>query len=122
MKLFDELTRDNFELYAARYYDNPSCINADDFYEDIARFKYIIRLLRKYRDSGVLQERLILNHVICLYNVFETSAANRMMFYRVEPVLWPQIKTFLVYLNYIPENKYHDIGIDIKIAKRLQDL
>ena len=122
MKLFDELTRDNFELYAARYYDNPSCINADDFYEDIARFKYIIRLLRKYRESGVLQERLILNHVICLYNVFETSAANRMMFYRVEPVLWPQIKTFLVYLNYIPENKYQDIGIDIKIAKRLQDL
>lgn len=122
MKLFDELNRDNFELYAARHYDNPSCIDAEDFYEDIARFKYIIRLLRKYRDSGILQERLILNHVICLYNVFETSAATRMMFYRIEPELWPQIKTFLIYLNYLPENKYRDIGIDVKIAKRLQDL
>ena len=122
MKLFDELNRDNFELYAAKYYDNPSCIEADDFYEDLARFKYIIRLLRKYRDTGILQERLILNHVICIYNVFETSAANKMMFYRIETGLWPQIKTFLVYLNYIPENQYKDISIDIKIAKRLQDL
>ena len=122
MKLFDELNRENFELYAAKYYDNPSCIETDDFYEDLARFKYIIRLLRKYRDAGVLQERLILNHVICIYNVFETSAANKMMFYRIEPNLWPQIKTFLLYLNYIPETQYQDIGIDLKITKRLQDL
>ena len=122
MKLFDELNRDNFELYAAKHYDNPSCIDTDDFYEDLARFKYIIRLLRKYRDAGVLQERLILNHVICIYNVFDNDAANKMMFYRIEPALWPQIKTFLIYLNYIPDNQYQDIGIDLKIAKRLQDL
>lgn len=122
MKLFDELNRDNFELFAAKHYDNPCCIDAQEFYEDIARFKYIIRLLRKYRDTGNLQERLILNHVICIYNVFETKAATRMMFYRIEPELWPQIKTFLIYLNYLPESNYQDIGIDVKIAKRLQDL
>ena len=122
MKLFDELNRENFELFAARYYDNPCCVEPDDFYEDLARFKYIIRLLRKYRDSGIIQERLILNHVICLYNVFDTNAANKMMFFRIERDLWPQIKTFLLYLNYIPETQYKDIGIDAKIAKRLQDL
>ena len=122
MKLFDELNRENFELFAAKHYDNPCCLTADEFYDDIAKFKYIIRLLRKYRDTGNLQERLILNHVICLYNVFDNDACTRMMFYRIEPDLWPQIKTFLIYLNYLPENKYQDVGIDIKIAKRLQDL
>lgn len=122
MKLFSELNRDNFELFAAKYYENPSCLDTNDFYEDLARFKYIIRLLRKYRDTGVLQERLLLNHIICIYNVFEAKAATRMMFYRIESDLWPQIKTFLIYLNHIPNNQYQDIGIDIKIAKRLQDL
>ena len=122
MKLFDELNRENFELFAAKHYDNPCCLTAEEFYEDLARFKYIIRLLRKYRDAGVLQERLILNHVICIYNVFKNEAATKMMFYRIESDLWPQIKTFLLYLNYLPENKYQDISIDIKIAKRLQDL
>jgi hypothetical protein len=122
MKLFDELNRENFELFAAKHYDNPCCLTAEEFYEDLARFKYIIRLLRKYRDAGVLQERLILNHVICIYNVFKNEAATTMMFYRIESDLWPQIKTFLLYLNYLPENKYQDIGIDIKIAKRLQDI
>jgi hypothetical protein len=90
MKLFDELNRENFELFAAKHYDNPCCLTAEEFYEDLARFKYIIRLLRKYRDAGVLQERLILNHVICIYNVFENSACTRMMFYRIETDLWPQ--------------------------------
>ena len=122
MKLFDELNRDNFELFAAKYYDNPSCVDEEDFYSDLARFKYIIRLLRKYRETGILQERLILNHVICIYNVFEINAATRMMFYRIETDLWPQIKTFLLYLNYLSETQHRDVGIDVKIAKRLQDL
>ena len=120
MKLFDDLNNDNFEPYAARYYDNPSCLDVQDFYDDLARFKYIIRLLRKYRETGIIQERLVLNHIISIYNVFNIYAANRMMFYRIEPGLWPQIKTFLVYLNYIPETQYQDITIDVKIAKKLQ--
>jgi len=120
MKLFDDLNNDNFELYAARYYDNPSCLDVQDFYDDLARFKYIIRLLRKYRETGIIQERLVLNHIISIYNVFNIYAANRMMFYRIEPGLWPQIKTFLVYLNYIPETQYQDVTIDVKIAKKLQ--
>ena len=69
MKLFSELNNENFELYAANNYRNSSCISAEEFYEDLARFKYVLRLLRKYRDSGIIQERLVLNHIIVIYNV-----------------------------------------------------
>ena len=120
MKLFDDVNNYNFDLYASKYYDNPCCLDVQDFYDDLAKFKYIVRLLRKYRDTGVIQERLLLNHIISIYNVFDMYAANRMMFYRIEPSLWPQLKTFLVYLNYVPENMYQDISIDVKIAKKLQ--
>ena len=122
MKLFDELNNDNFELYAAKHYRNSACLDVQEFYDDIARFKYIVRLLRKYRDSGKLQERLILNHIITIYNVFEIAAANRMIFYRIDINLWPALKTFLLYLNYLPENVYQNINIDLNIAKKLKDL
>lgn len=122
MKLFDELNNDNFELYAAKHYRNSACIDVQEFYDDIARFKYVVRLLRKYRDSGKLQERLILNHIITIYNVFEIAAANRMIFHRVDINLWPALKTFLLYLNYLPENVYQNINIDLNIAKKLKDL
>ncbi|MGA1151127.1 MAG: hypothetical protein ACO3UL_08585 [Flavobacteriaceae bacterium] len=122
MKLFDDLNNKNFELYAAKYYKNPSCLSVEEFYEDLARFKYIVRLLRKYRDTGVLQERLILNHIIAIYNVFEIHAANRMMFYRIDVDLWAALKTFLTYLNYLPVNQYQNINIDLVIAKRLKEI
>ena len=123
MKLFSELNNENFELYAANNYCNSSCISAEEFYEDLARFKYVLRLLRKYRDSGIIQERLVLNHIIVIYNVFEISAAHRMLFYRLEPELWPSVKPFLMYLNYLAEpNNYSDITIDLNIVKKLQTI
>jgi len=122
MKLFDDLNNKNFELYAAKYYDNPSCLTEEDFYEDLSRFKYIIRLLRKYRDSGIIQERLILNHIISIYNVFEMKAATRMMFYRIDTELWPPLKTFLIYLNYITPNQYNNVKADLNVAKKLKNL
>jgi hypothetical protein len=122
MKLFDELNSENFELFAAKYYENPSCIDAEDFYDDIAKFKYIIRLLRRYRDSGKIQERLVLNHIITIYNVFQLQAATRMLFYRIDEDLWPVLKTFLVFLNYIPQTQYKDINVDLNIAKILNKI
>ena len=122
MKLFSELNNDNFDLYAAKHYRNHQCITADEFYDDIAKFKYVVRLLRRYRDTGRIQERLLLNHIITIYNVFDISAANRMIFHRVDVNLWPALKTFLVYLNYIPENTYQNINIDLAIATKLKDL
>ncbi len=121
MKLFDELNNDNFELYAVRHYRNTACLSKEEFYEDLARFKYVLRLLRKYRENGIIQERLLLNHLIIIYNVFDISAANRMLFYRIETDLWSALKPFLIYLNYLPENSEYDhITIDLHISKKLQ--
>ncbi len=122
MKLFNELNNANFELYAAKYYNNPQCLSADEFYDDIARFKYVVRLLRRYRDTGKIQERLVLNHLISIYNVFKIPAANRMMFHKVDIDLWPALKTFLVYLNYLPLDLHKNINIDLRIAKKLKEL
>ncbi|HCY82172.1 MAG TPA: hypothetical protein DHV22_11490 [Xanthomarina gelatinilytica] len=122
MKLFNELNNANFELYAAKHYVNHQCLSPEEFYEDLARFKYVVRLLRRYRESGNIQERLLLNHIITIYNVFEIPAANRMMFHRVDIDLWPALKTFLVYLNFLPENLHRNINIDLYIAKKLKDL
>ena len=122
MKLFDELNNANFDLYAAKHYRNPQCLYAQDFYDDVAKFKYVVRLLRRYRDTGKIQERLLLNHIITIYNVFDIAAANRMIFHRVDIDLWPALKTFLVYLNYLPENLHKNINIDLSIATKLKDL
>ena len=93
-----------------------------DFHEDLARFKYIMRLLRRYRETGLIQERLVLNHIISIYNVFDMKAATRMMFYRIDDELWPALKTFLIYLNYLPTSQYKNITIDINIANKLKNL
>lgn len=122
MKLFDDLNNKNFELYAAKYYDNPCCLSVEDFHEDLARFKYIVRLLRRYRETGISQERLILNHIISIYNVFDIEAATRMMFYRIDAELWSTLKTFLIYLNYLPTSQYKNITVDINIANKLKNL
>ena len=122
MKLFDELTEKNFEAYAVRHYNNPQCLSIDEFYEDMAKFKYVKRLLRKYRECGDIRERLVLNHLIAIYNVFSIAAANHMMFYRIEKDLWGTLKPFLVFLNYLPDGMMQGIESDMKIAKRLQDI
>ena len=77
LKVFDQLTEKNFEAYAVRHYNNPQCLSIDEFYEDLARFKYVKRLLRKYLETGDIKERLVLNHLIAIYNVFSIQAADR---------------------------------------------
>jgi hypothetical protein len=122
MRVFDTIDEDNFPLYAAKNYNNPQCLDVEEFYDDLARFKYIKRLLRKYRTSGELQERLVLNHLIILYNVFGIEAANRMLFYKLEAELWPAIKTFLVFLNYLPEHEKVEIPLDPNITNILRKI
>ena len=120
--LFDELTEDNFVLYASRHYDNPQCLSVEEFYHDIQRFKYLKRLFRRYTQNGDLQERLILNHMVVLYNVFGVRAANRMMFFKMEEEYLPVVKTFLVYLNYLPEDQSVEIPLDSYIVDVLRNL
>lgn len=97
------LTEDNYTFYAMKAYCNPQCKSLDEFHEDLNRTKYLKRLFRRYQTTGNLRERLILNHIIIFYNVFGVEPATRLLFFKIEEELHPLLKTFLVYLNYCPE-------------------
>lgn len=99
---FDELNEDNYILFAIKYYDNPQAITKEDFYDDLNRFKYIKKLLRRYLKSGELKTTLLINHFIIVLDVFN-DAAIPLLFFKLERELWPSLKTFLLYLNRIPE-------------------
>lgn len=120
------LTEETFLLYAAQHYNNPSCRSLKEFESDLKRFKYIKRLLKRYKKTGLLSERLILNHLILLHNVFN-DAVIPMLFLKFEEEYWSYIKTFLVFLNYLPEsyqiNKQvmsTDISLDVNIINKLR--
>lgn len=109
---FEKLTNKNFLLFAAKNYINEQCMTTEEFQEDLQKFKYIKRLFNRYEVAGELSERLILNHLIVIYNVFGIPAANHIMFYKIEEKNWPLLKTFLVYLNYLPEDQYVEVPLD----------
>ena len=122
MKSFDKLTTKNFLLFAAKNYNNEQCMTTEEFQEDLQKFKYIKRLFNRYEVAGELSERLILNHLIVIYNVFGIQAANHIMFYKIEEKNWPLLKTFLVYLNYLPEDQYVEIPLDLHVIGVLRKI
>ena len=99
---FDDLNEKNFLLYAMQHYENPQCVEVEEFNDDLKKIKYIKRLLNQYSIEGVLKERLLLNHIIVFYNVFSVEAATRILFYKLEEQFWSMLKTFLFYLNFLP--------------------
>jgi hypothetical protein len=99
---FDELNESNYLLFAIKFYDNPQAVTKDDFESDLKRIRYVKRLLKRYKNSGELKVHLILNHLIILFNVFN-DATVPLLFYNLEEELWPSIKSFLLFLNRIPE-------------------
>ena len=102
-----ELNHENWLIFAIRNYNNPLSVTYSDFEEDLKRFKYIKRLLRRYETTGELKTHLILNHVIVLYNVFD-EAATPLLFYRVEATYWSIIKAFMLFLNRLPPSMNND--------------
>ncbi len=108
-----ELDDDNLLNYAMKHYDNPECKSIEEFQEDLTRTIYIKRLFRKYKSSGELKERLILNHIIIFYNVFGIEASTNILFFKIEDEFWPLLKTFLVYLDMFPENDIQKIKIPL---------
>lgn len=122
MKLFDELNDDNFFLYAAKHYYNPTCIDAEEFYEDLNRFKYIKRLITRYSESGKLSINLLLNHVVIIFNVFGTDAGLKMLEYKIDPQHWHIIKPLLVYLRAIENDKYVGIPMDTTVVEELRKI
>ena len=105
---FSELTPDNWLFFAIQNYNNPSSVTYADFEEDLKRFKYIKRLLKRYETTGELKAHLILNHVIVLYNVFD-DAATPLLFYKVEATYWRQIRAFMLFLNRLPPSLNEDV-------------
>ena len=117
-----QLTKDNLILYAAKHYYNPKCIDSEEFFEDLKRFKYIKRLLNRYKESGVLSERLILNHLIVIFNVFGNDAGLDILELRVELDHWNVIKPFLIFLNVITNDMYTNIEMDRKVVEALREI
>jgi len=123
MSLFDKLTAKNFSAYALKHYDDPQCEDMEDFQEDLRRFRYLKRLLFRYHESGELRERLLLNHLICLFNVFGYEPCMRMLKFKIkEDRYWSSIKTLLLYLDYITQDFEPELPIDDVIAQRLREL
>ena len=118
----EKLDETNFLLYAARHYENPQCYDTIEFYDDLKRIKYIRRLFNIYQESGELKERLILNHIIILYNVFGVIPATRMLFFKLFEHK-EQLKPFLVFLNFMPLQIINITlqGITLKSADIISD-
>ena len=123
MSLFDKITAKNFQAFAMKHYDDPQCEDLEDFQEDLRRFRYLKRLLHRYHENGELRERLMLNHLICIFNVFGYDACMRMLEFKIKNVnYWSSIKTMLLYLEYVEEGWKIDIPIDNKLAERIREL
>lgn len=116
-----ELTPNNVVLYAAKNYYTPNCIDSEQFFEDLKRFKYVKRLLNRYRDSGELSERLILNHLIVIFNVFGISAGLKILELKIDEEHWPALKPFLIFLKSIDYDGYPDVIMDDLAVQRLRD-
>ena len=119
--IFNELNEDNFLLFAIRYYENPQAVTKEDFEKDLNHFKYIKRLLKRYKKSGELKTHLILNHFIILYNIFG-EATTPMLFFKIEQDLWSSVKSFIIFLNRLseyPQSSIHDIQVDLTCLTEL---
>ena len=121
---FDELNENNYMLFAIKFYDNPHALTKEEFEDDLKRIKYVKRLLKRYKNPGVLKTHLILNHLTVLFNVFG-EAAVPLLFYNLEEDLWPSIKSFLMFLKRIPEypkSHIHGIPEDETCIKELNSV
>ena len=120
----NELNKDNFIFFAIKHYNNPTASTQDDFEEDLKRFKYVKRWLKKYHETGTVNSHLLLNHIIIIFNCWN-DAALPMFFFKIESKYWAYLKSFFVYLNRVPEfpqSFLHDIKGDVEIFNQLEGL
>ena len=128
---FDDLNDDNFLMFVMKEYNNVHCLDTEEFYDDLKKIKYIKRLFNIYKNTGQLKERLLLNHFIIFFNVFPVEAGTRILFYKIEQHFWPMLKTFLIYLDRMPDKiesirgqviLSSEIDLDEGIVKRLRSI
>jgi len=128
--MFDDLNNDNIMIYAMKVYDKPNCIMSE-FKDDMKRFNYLKRLFRRYTKLGDVKERLIINHLVVLYNVFGVEAATRLLFYKMSKNDYSVLKTYLLFLSYMPavvkgikghDIKSSEISVDMRVAEILRTI
>jgi len=116
------LNENTFLLYAAKHYYNPTFSDIEEFHEDLKRFKYLKRLVNRYLDNDILSERLILNHLIVIFNVFGIEPALNMLNVKLEERHWPVVKPFLIFLKYITNDQYTGISMDDRVIETLREI
>ena len=128
---FDDLNEGTFLMYSMKEYNNIQCVDIEEYYDDLKKIKYIKRLFNIYKNDGQLKERLILNHLITWYNVFPIQSGTRILFYKIEEHFWPMLKTFLIFLERMPDKIESikgktilstDIKLDDGIVTRLRTI
>ena len=122
MMIFNELTEENLFLYAAKAYYKPQFSDIEEFYEDLKRFKYIKRLVNRYLDHDELSERLIINHLIVVFNSFGIEPAVNILKLKLDDRHWPVIKPFLIYLKYIKDDQITGFKMDATVVDRLRKI
>jgi hypothetical protein len=120
--MYEKITNINFMMYAIKHYENPHCEGEKEFHDDMKRFKYIKRLFKKYTLSGQLKERLLLNHIIILRNLFGTEACVTLLLFKTQKEYLSILKSFLIFLNMITEDELLGIESDNYVLKTLRIL
>jgi len=118
--MFDTITKDNWMLYAMKNYDNPTVEKEEEFHDDLKRFKYIKRLLKKYKTTNILKERLLLNHFIVLRNLFGNEACVTLLLFKTQREYLSALKSFLLFLNMIREDELEEIETDPLVLEILR--
>ena len=120
--MYEKITSENVMMFAIRHYDNPQCEGEKEFQDDLKRFKYIKRLLRKYDETGVLKERLLLNHFIVLKNVFGVDACATLLLFKIQREYWETLKSFLLFLNILREEELPNVKPNKEVLEVLRKL
>ncbi len=120
--MYEIITNDNVMMYAIKHYDNPQCEGEKEFHDDMKRFKYIKRLLRKYKETGVLKERLLLNHIIILKNLFGPEACVTLLLFKIQREHWETLKSFLLFLNILRQDEISDVEENTEVLEILRKL
>ncbi len=120
--MYETITNDNVMMFAIKHYDNPQCEGEKEFHDDMKRFKYIKRLLRKYKETGVLKERLLLNHIIILKNLFGPEACVTLLLFKIQREHWETLKSFLLFLNILRNDEISEVEENTEVLEILRKL
>ena len=120
--MYEKITSENVIMFAIKHYDNPQCEGEKEFHDDMKRFKYIKRLLRKHKDTSILKERLLLNHIIILNNLFGPEACVTLLLFKIQREYWETLKSFLLFLNIIRDDELQNIKENKFVLELLEKL